>query len=58
MKENARFLDIFSKYINVFAFSYKVLKHVTLKTHDIKLEDKDRPIRQKQLQINPPTVKE
>ncbi|OAE35584.1 hypothetical protein AXG93_2841s1180 [Marchantia polymorpha subsp. ruderalis] len=56
MEEKARFLDIFRKYIHVFAFSYKDLKHVTLETHHIELEEKARPIRQKQRQINSPTA--
>ncbi|OAE23616.1 hypothetical protein AXG93_4316s1500 [Marchantia polymorpha subsp. ruderalis] len=36
--------------------SYKDLKHVTLETHHIELEEKARPIRQKQRRINPPTL--
>ncbi|OAE24162.1 hypothetical protein AXG93_2752s1770 [Marchantia polymorpha subsp. ruderalis] len=55
-EEKAKFLDIFRKYIHVFAFSYKDLKHVTLETHRIELEEKARPIRQKQRRINPPTA--
>ncbi|KAG6557114.1 hypothetical protein Mapa_001041 [Marchantia paleacea] len=56
MEEKSRFLDIFRKYIHVFAFSYKDLKEVTLETHRIELEEKARPVRQKQRRINPPTA--